>query len=289
MRIEYSCIAHPLPPEFVEWYPYAKPSVMLPRSRHWLDSMKAVIGDSLPGLEHHPELAHFGWFLVEEPYRGKGIGRAVLDNALGFFQKNDVQVVMLPTMLSTVHARGMYGRRGFVDLIAERQTGRCWMIRQPDGYFDGYFTAAGEVTVSPLECGDWLAFDYLLNHERVVSRLYPVGLTGEARVISFTRASSWPAVRELAIRRGTRMCGFIVCKETGEGIEADFYSPDPALMDAAVERLLSEHAGRLSICTAAADEVKREVVARRGMRRVRTFAERPFGKDGEEEFIEWRG
>ena len=92
---------------------------------------------------------------------------------------------------------------------------------------------------------------------------------------------------ELAIRRGDRMCGIIVCKKGTEYIEADFYSPDSSLTDAAAEYLLSTHGNRLAICAAAADRAKCEVLARRGMRRVKTFPEKPFGKDVEAEFILW--
>jgi len=309
MAIEYDILTHPLPPRFVEWYPYAQPSVMLPDNAHWLDSMQRAIGDRMPGVVHHfsaardtetdayvgvawlglspamPEVAHFGWFLVEEDHRGMGIGREVLDRALGFLDKRGVKIVMLPTRLSTIHARGMYGRRGFVDLIAEQETGKCWMIRGDEKHFDSYFVAHGSVSISPMGYGDWFAFDYLLNHGRVISRLYPVGLTGERRALSLTRASEWgTGIEELAIRRGSRMCGFILIKSD----QADFYTPDEELAEEAVRYLTSRAGKARQIVTAARDEMKTAAVRDSGMTQARTFRERPFGRSDEEEFILWR-
>ncbi|NOZ22592.1 MAG: GNAT family N-acetyltransferase [Planctomycetes bacterium] len=313
MHIDYAILTHPLPERFVEWYPYAKPSVMLPDSAHWLDSMQRVINDDLPGWVHHfstardadtdayvgvawlglspvtPELGHFGWFLVEEAYRGTGIGREVLNRALAFFDERNVEVVMLPTLLSTVHARGMYGRRGFVDLIAQQKDGRCWMIRGPESHFERHFITDGPISIGPMGEKDWLAFDYLLNHERLVSRLYPVGLTGERRVISLTRASEWEhGAREIAIRRGERMCGFIVVKESGGRVEADFYAPDESLAREAVRYMKQEYGERLTVTTALRDERKGRVLRANGMRQVKSFREKPFGREAEEGFAVWR-
>lgn len=313
MKIEYSILAHPLPPKFAEWYPYAKPSLMLPGSAHWLDSMQRVIADEMPGLVHHfstardadkdayvgvawlclspatPELGHFGWFLVEEAYRGTGVGRETLDRSLRFFEEQGVEVSLLPTRLSTVHARGMYGRRGFTDLIAERESGKCWMIRGPAGHFESYFTTSGPITVGPMEYADWIAFDYLLNHQRLVSRLYPVGLTGERRAISFTRKAEWPLpVQEIAIRRGRRMCGCIVVAERDGEAQADFYTPDAELAEEAVRYLKPRCGERLRVAAASRDEIKTQALRRGGMRPERTFREKPFGLEGEEEFAVWR-
>jgi len=313
MNIEYAILSNPLPEQFVEWYPYAKPALMLPDSAHWLDSMQRMIHDDLPGWVHHfstardadrdayvgvawlglttatPELGHFGWFLVEEAYRGTGVGRETLNRALAFFDERKVEMVMLPTLMSTVHARGMYSRRGFVDLIAQKEDGRCWMIRGPEGHFEEYFITDGPVAIEPMEEKDWLAFDYLLNHERAISRLYPVGLTGERRVISLTRVADWgEGVREIAIRRGERMCGFIVMRETGGGVAAGFYTPDESLAAEAVQYLKRECRERLAVTAASRDEMKGRVLQANGMRQVESFGEKPFGKENEEEFTVWR-
>ncbi|MEW6357071.1 MAG: GNAT family N-acetyltransferase [Planctomycetota bacterium] len=313
MHIEYAILTHPLPDRFVEWYPYVKPEVMLPDSAHWLDSMQRVLADRLPGWTHHfstardsdrdayvgvawlglttatPELGHFGWFLVEEAYRGGGAGREVLNRAMAFFDERNVEAAMLPTRLSTVHARGMYSRRGFVDLIAEKETGKCWMIRGPEGHFERYFITDGPVSIGPMMEKDWLAFDYLLNHERMASRLHPVGLTGERRVISLTRASEWgEGVREIAIRRGERMCGFAIMKDSGDGVAADLYAPDESLAAEAVRYLKRECGERLAITTASQDEMKGRILWANALRQTRSFREKPFGKGAEEEFIVWR-
>lgn len=313
MNVEYAILKHPLPRNFAEWYPYAKPSVMLPGNAHWLDSMQRVIQDRMPGVIHHfstardvdkdayigvawlgispsaPEIAHFGWFLVEEACRGTGIGRETLNRAIAFLDERGVEVVMLPTRLSTVHARAMYARRGFVDLIAEHETGKCWMIRGPKDHFDGYFVTRGPISMGPMEFGDWFAFDYLMNHERVVSRLYPVGLTGERRALSLTRAAEWKdSPREIAIRRRERLCGAILLKEADGGTDADFYTPDEALADEAAVYLNDRAPRPVRVAAASRDEMKSRALKRSGMRTAETFREKPYGKDAEEEFVVWR-
>ena len=292
MSFDYEFLAHPLPDEFREWYPYDKTVSWADQpDEDWLRGMRRVTGDELPGLKHTfvvakasetgehagvcwlcesettPELAHFGWFLVAESYRGKGAGRGIVDRAIEYLEGRDVETIMLPTQTTTVHARGMYSRRSFRDLMMEEGAVGCWMVRAQEGHYERYFTRRGEVEVVRFEPCDYIALDYLVNGGKAQSKLHPLGLIGTKRIVSFK--STWEDACELlSARDDQRLVGVAVLRAEDNRTNVDFFSHDPPVAQALLDHILSNVSGALTCHVARGDAWKREVVERAGLLRV---------------------
>ena len=289
MTFAYEFLTHPLPAAFRAWYPYDKPRGSAdPSYLTWVRGMKRVTGDELPGLKHTflvakapesgdyagvcwlcesettPELAHFGWFLTQEAYRGKGAGRAILDRAIERLESHGVEMIMLPTQTTTVHARGMYARRGFKDFLVEEGSTGCWMVRAPNDYYERYFTRRRDIQVAAFAPCDYIAFDYLVNGGTARSRLYPMGLIGTKRIVSFK--PTWEEnIHLFSARDQGRLLGVAALREEGGGISFDFFAHDPSVSPALVSHVLSRFSGVLTCHIARADEGKRKTVEAAGM------------------------
>lgn len=292
MSFDYEFLSHPLPDEFREWYPYDKAESWADQpDEHWLRGMRRVTGDELPGLKHTfvvardsgtgeyagvcwlcesestPELAHFGWFLIAESYRGKGAGRGILDRAIELLEGRGVEMIMLPTQTTTVHARCMYSRRGFRDLMVEEGAVGCWMVRAQEGHYERYFTRRGEVEIVRFEPCDYIAFDYLVNGGEVQSKLHPLGLIGTKRIVSFK--PTWEGACELLSARDDRkLVGVGTLRAVDNRTSFDVLSHDPAVAEALVDHILGNVSGELVCHVARGDAWKREVVERAGLLRV---------------------
>jgi len=291
MSFDYELLSHPLPDEFREWYPYDKDESWADQpDEHWLRGMRRVRRDELPGLKHTfvvakasatgdyagvcwlcesetmPELAHFGWFLVAEPCRGQGAGRGILDRALECLDGRGVEMIMLPTQTTTVHARGMYGRRGFRDLMVEEGAVGCWMLRAPEGHYEQYFTLQGEVEVAPFAPNDYVAFDYLVNAGKAECKLYLLGLIGTKRIVSFK--PTWEGACEvLSARDSGRLLGVAALRAEGQRTSFDFFSQDSTVAEALVAHILTNGSGAQVCHVAHGDTWKREVVEGAGLSR----------------------
>lgn len=302
MDFDYDLLTHPLPQDFLDWYPYDKLESFHDASGlAWLRGMRKVTGNQLPGLRHTfvvakaggeyagvcwlceseatPELAHYGWFLVEEKHRGKGAGRGILDRAMDYVDGRGIEMTMLPTRTTTEHARGMYGRRGFEDFLVE-DGGGCWMVRAPKGHYDRYFARTGEVECGDFAACDYIAFDYLINGVQwyprggqAQSRLSPMGLVGDARIVSFKELGD--AHRLFAGRVDGRLKAVAVVKDG----ELDFYSHAPSASPALVQHVLGRVSGPLTCHVAKSDEWKRQIVEGAGLSRTDADSvEAPGGK-----------
>ena len=284
MSFDYELLSHPLPDAFREWYPYDKDESWADQpDEQWLRGMRRVTGDELPGLKHTfvvakasengeyagvcwlceseatPELAHFGWFLVAESYRGQGAGRGILDRAIECLEDRGVEMIMLPTQTTTVHARGMYSRRGFTDVLVEEGAVGCWMVRAEEGHYESYFTRRGEVHIGPFEPRDYIAFDYLINAGKAQSKLYPLGLIGTKRIVSFK--PTWEGTCELLSARDDGKLVGVAALGTDEGrTNFDFFAHDPSVARALVGHVLGNVAGAVTCHIARGDVWKQEVV-----------------------------
>ena len=67
---------------------------------------------SLMGDEH-PCAAHIHDLIIEEPYRGQGLGRALLDDAIAWCVDNEVDEVCLGVAPLSTRSRRFYERYGF--------------------------------------------------------------------------------------------------------------------------------------------------------------------------------
>lgn len=304
MAFTYEFLTHPLPEAFLAWYPYDKPGGSAePSYPDWLRGMRRVTGNTLPGLKHTfvvarasaagdyagvcwlceseatPELAHFGWFLTEPAYRGQGAGRGILDGAIEHLESHGVEMIMLPTQTTTVHARGMYARRGFKDFLAETGSTGCWMVRAPEGHYERYFTHTADVQIDAFAPCDYIALDYLVNGAAGKSRLYTMGLIGTKRIVSFK--PTWQdAIELLAAREGGRLLGVAALDKEGHATEFDFCAHDHAAARALVGHVVRSHASASLRChVARADEGKRAMVEAAGLAVVGSDTARAPGGD----------
>ncbi|MBN2123181.1 MAG: GNAT family N-acetyltransferase [Deltaproteobacteria bacterium] len=79
----------------------------------------AIDGTSAPG-----SCAHLRWFIVSDPWRGKGIGRRLIDAAVTFCRKSAYRKIDLWTFEGLHAARYLYESTGFK--LREEQRGARW-------------------------------------------------------------------------------------------------------------------------------------------------------------------
>lgn len=92
------------------------------RDRLWMAEHNGEIIGCL-GLDCHSGEAHLRWFVLHPDYRGIGLGRKLLHDALAFCRAAGWATVHLGTTSDLTQAIGMYTRAGFVQVGAhENQT-----------------------------------------------------------------------------------------------------------------------------------------------------------------------
>ena len=286
-EISYHVLSHPYPEDFVAWYPYTKPEVMA-ESEDWRRWLERVIAGDTPGLldrfvaarhdpsgewigvvwasvsQTAPEVAHFGWFYIEQGRRGGGVGGRIIDTYLSTLAAEGVQAVMLPTQLENQRAIGMYYRRGWQLSITDPRGG-VWMVREPAGFYREYFTPDPRrpIHASPPEPADFVALDYLLSRPAAPIRLLPLGLAGSARFISFTH--DWESAEHSVARQGGRPVALAVAAPTDEGPWLDVFGLDRRAMAVAMRELLERVPGGYAE-VAAGDASRRAALEDVGMR-----------------------
>jgi GNAT superfamily N-acetyltransferase len=75
---------------------------------------------------HSRKDAQLRWFLIVPEHRGSGLGRALLDAALGYCRNEGLASVFLWTFDALIAARKLYERAGFVETA--RESHRQWGI-----------------------------------------------------------------------------------------------------------------------------------------------------------------
>lgn len=257
----YHTLEHPFPDDFIAWYPYIRPGEIAEGSP-WLDWLRRVVLEGVPGLRDRmiaarspegewvgvvwtsvsvtcPEVAHFGWFLVDDRCRGLGVGGRIIESCLSMLGADGVRAIMLPTQLSNERAIGMYQRRGWVPTLIDPRGG-VWMVREPRGFWQEYFTADPQrpIQASPPEPTDFVALDYLLSRPAAPIRLLPLALTGNRRFISFTH--DWDWAHHVVARQGGRPLALGVAIKTEEGSCLDVFGLSRRAMAAAAGALCAE-------------------------------------------------
>jgi DNA-binding MarR family transcriptional regulator/GNAT superfamily N-acetyltransferase len=95
-------------------------------SRIWVGRNAAgiVVGSIAIDRSHRPDEAELRWFLVGSETRGAGLGRRLLQDAVGYCDETGVAETMLWTFRGLDAARAMYESHGFV--LVREQRGRRW-------------------------------------------------------------------------------------------------------------------------------------------------------------------
>ena len=289
MTGDYTChvLSHPFPESFVQWYPYTKAEV-LGEDSPWLRWLRGVLAGPIAGVSDRmvaarreatgewvgvvwlsvphtcPELAHFGWFLVDDSCRGTGVGGRIIDTCLDTLAAEGVRMVMLPTQLGNERAIGMYYRRGW-ELSLVDPHGGVWMVREPARFYREYFTPdpAAPIDAGPPQPADFVALDYLLSRPAAPIRLLPLGLAGNRRFISFTH--DWESAEHSVARQGGRPMALAVAAPTDEGPWLDVFGLDRRAMAVAMRALLGRVEGGYAQ-VAAGDALRRGALEDAGLR-----------------------
>jgi len=97
-----------------------------PRNEIWRAEINGrLVGSvSIDGEDLGDNLAHLRWFVVSEDVRGRGVGKALLAQALTFCDELEVRETHLWTVKGLDAARYMYEKSGF--LLAEEYIGDQW-------------------------------------------------------------------------------------------------------------------------------------------------------------------
>jgi ribosomal protein S18 acetylase RimI-like enzyme len=294
----YHVLEYPFPADFVAWYPYTKPEVI--GDSPWLPWLQRVVGEDIPGVrdrfvaarhersgqwagvvwasvsETTPELAHFGWFYVEEQWRGSGVGGRVTQTYLNTLEAEEVRVIMLPTEITNERAIGMYHRRGWRMTMVDPTRGGVWMVREPAGFYEEFFAADPDQPLEawPPEPGDYVALDYLLARPSAAIRLLPIGLVGSRRFTSFYH--DWEAADYSVAQQGRRPLGLGVHVRAGGESQVDAFGLGREVMRAALEPLVAS-AVRPQALVAENDAERRAALETLGLRPKDTVVEEIAG------------
>ena len=260
-EFSYHVLEYPFPDDFVEWYPYVKAEVI--GDSPWAPWLQRVIGEEIPGVrdrfvaarhepsgewagvvwastsEATPELAHFGWFYVEDRWQGSGVGGRIVTTYLDALEAEGVRVVMLPTAISNERAIGMYYRRGWQITMADSTLGSIWMTREPAGFYEAFFAPAPDqaLEVGRPRFADFIALDYLLGRPAAAIRLLPVGLAGSRRFTSFYH--EWDAADYTVARQSGRPLGIAVSVRSEGETQLDAFALDRRVKATALEPLVA--------------------------------------------------
>jgi len=84
-----------------------------------VDPLDNIVGTCHTSLmeEGHPCAAHVHTLVLEEAYRGRGLGRALLDDAFQWSAENGVDEVSLDVAPRSTRSRGFYAQYGFEEAV----------------------------------------------------------------------------------------------------------------------------------------------------------------------------
>ena len=97
-----------------------------PRNGLWaiLDGDRLVGSIAVDGEDLGGDAAHLRWFILDEGYRGQGLGRVLMAEAMTFCDKNCFPLTRLWTLSTLSAARTLYERFGFT--LEEEFSGTQW-------------------------------------------------------------------------------------------------------------------------------------------------------------------
>ena len=102
----------------------------------WLAIVKGRIEGSIiiDGIHAEARGAHLRWFIVSDSLRGKGVGRRLIDRAIGFCRGKNYNKVYLWTFQGLGAARYLYEKAGF--RLIKQQSGVQWGTEVIEQYFE---------------------------------------------------------------------------------------------------------------------------------------------------------
>jgi DNA-binding MarR family transcriptional regulator/N-acetylglutamate synthase-like GNAT family acetyltransferase len=96
-----------------------------PTKEHlWIVEMEATIVGSIAIVNVDDHVAQLRWFLIEPSVRGKGLGKKLLHEAVGFCKRRGYRKIILWTLAQLHAARHLYANAGFQ--LAETKSHVIW-------------------------------------------------------------------------------------------------------------------------------------------------------------------
>ena len=94
------------------------------RDRIWIVEAEGKVAGSIAIVEASPEEAQLRWFLLQPALRGKGIGKFLMNEAIGFCKEHHYSRIFLLTEISLTAAARLYESAGFQ--LTEQTTSKLW-------------------------------------------------------------------------------------------------------------------------------------------------------------------
>ena len=92
------------------------------RERLWLAEVADRVVGSIALIKHTETMAQLRWFLVDPAYRGRGIGKRLVQEAVQFAREAGYGAVFLETLKGLTAAAALYHAAGFKLTAAEDRT-----------------------------------------------------------------------------------------------------------------------------------------------------------------------
>lgn len=97
-----------------------------PRECLWIAEQEGRIVGSIAIVAARADVAQLRWFLVDPSARGAGLGKRLLEAAVGFSRQQGYRSIILWTVSALTTAANLYRQAGFVKV--EEQAHRLWGV-----------------------------------------------------------------------------------------------------------------------------------------------------------------
>lgn len=97
------------------------------KDRFWLAEADNEIVGSIAVIGHSDERAQIRWFILHPDYRGMGIGKKLIEDAIAYCREKGYRSVFLETTEDQETAIAMYTKQGFVKI--KEQENDAWGVR----------------------------------------------------------------------------------------------------------------------------------------------------------------
>jgi len=104
------------------------------RERIWIVDREGTVGGSIAIVKGPGDSAQLRWFLLHPDLRGQGLGKILMEEALGFCREKGYRSVFLWTEARLLAAAALYRRSGF--RLSEERAGRLWGTIATEQRFD---------------------------------------------------------------------------------------------------------------------------------------------------------
>jgi ribosomal protein S18 acetylase RimI-like enzyme len=117
------------------------------RERLWLAELDEQLIGSIAIVKHSDQGAQLRWLVVDPAFRGQGIGRQLVQEAVAFAQGAGYRSVFLETLQELSAAATLYRKAGF-ELVKE-ETCRLWGREVTDQRYELHFAEGGKSSSLP--------------------------------------------------------------------------------------------------------------------------------------------